>query len=391
MLAQSPSSRVQAAANNVFALALFAQLRQRRGNLCFSPFSIRTGLAMAYAGAQGETAVQMGATIGLSPTNDAVYAAQQDILDRLNAAGGGRYEMAIANSVWTQDGAPVQPAFLDRINRYYGGGHQSVDFRNAAEQARAAINRWIEDHTKQRIVDLIPAGGLDSNTRLVLANAVYFRGKWVRPFDPEHTRDEPFHLAGATTVRVPLMYQQKRVGYYAGPGYQAVQLGYEGGDLAMLVLLPNRKDGLQDLEDRLTVLMLEQCVTRMAVREIELYLPRFKVTWGAVDLRPALADLGMSLPFEPNRADFSGINGHRPPDPEALSLGAVFHKAFTEVNEQGTEAAAAQAEMLLASGLTPPPPPPVFRADHPFLYAIRDHRSGAILFLGRATDPTRDA
>ena len=383
VLVQSPSSQSQATANNGFALALFAQLHRQSGNLCCSPFSIRAALAMAYAGAQGETARQMEKSLGLLPGENALHPDQQALYKRLTATADG-YEMAIANSLWTQDGVPLQAAFRDGL---------TVNFRLAADQARATINQWVEDHTKGRITDLIPLGGVRADTRLVIANAVYFKGKWVSPFEPEDTCDEPFYLAGGKTARARLMYQPGVVRYVEAPEYQAVQLDYEGSDLAMLVLLPNRRDGLQGLEDRLSVALLEDCDARAALRPIRLYLPRFKTTWAAVDLQSALAALGMSLPFDASRADFSGINGLVPPDPEALFIGAVFHKAFAEVNEEGTEAAAATTAMLLAGSaldIRPQHSVPVFRADHPFLYVIRDRTSGVILFLGRVNDPTRE-
>ena len=382
--------------NNDFALAMYGQLRQRPGNLFFSPFSIRTALGMAQAGAREETAAQMreALCISSSSSDEKLHVAFAEIVRRPNAAGGGEYEMAVANSLWGQDGAPLQPGFLDLIARHYGGAMNLVDFRRGAEAARVTMNQWVEDETRQKIRELIPSGGLDADTRLVLVNAVYFKGTWVQPFREAVTRDEPFHLEGGGKVQAPLMHQHEGVRYLQARGYQAVDLIYRGGDLSLLVLLPDRKEGLRDLEQALSARMLQDCVAQMRTREVKLFLPRFKITWGTVNVRDQLTVLGMPRAFTRFQANFSGINGHEPPHADSLFISAVFHKAFVEVNEEGTEAAAATAvgmPDMMALRPSKPPPVPIFRADHPFLFAIHDRKSGAILFLGRMTDPTRES
>jgi serpin B len=379
--------------NNEFALAMYRQLRQRPGNLFASPFSVRIALAMTLAGARGETAAQMREALCISSSDETLHVAISRIIQQLNAAGGGKYEMAVANSLWGQHDQPLLAGFLDLIARHYGGGMNLVDFRGDAETARRTINQWVDDKTKQKIGEVIPSGGVDDGTRLVLVNAIYFQGKWERPFRKTATRDEPFHLDGGETVQASLMHQREDVRYLQGGGYQAVDLSYRGGDLSMLVLLPDRQDGLRDLETRLTERMLHDCAAQMETREVKVFLPRFKITWGTADLRNQLTALGMALAFSSSEANFSGMNGLEPPHEDSLWISKVFHKTFVEVNEEGTEAAAATAVtmMIMGSRITPPPPPiPIFRADHPFLFAIRDRRSGAILFLGRMSDPTRD-
>lgn len=377
-----------AESDNAFALAVYGQLRSRPGNLFFSPFSIRTALAMTWAGAGGETAVQMREALRLAPSDETVHADFAERMRRLAAAGGGETEVVVANSVWGQEGAPLQPVFLDRVTRQYGGGVKLVDFRHAAETARAAINQWVEDRTKQRIRDLIPASGLDDLTRLVLVNAVYFKGMWALRFPEDATRDRPFHLEGGGSVEAPLMHQVEEVRYRQAGGFQAVELDYRGGELSMLVILPDEGRTLPEIEEELTARRLRECVDQMRGRRVDLSLPRFELTWGTVDLRGSLVALGMELPFDEDHADFSAINGRRPPDQEALHLESVFHQAFLEVNEEGSEAAAATAGVLRARGL--PEAIPVFRADRPFLFAIRDRSSGTVLFLGRLADPTRE-
>jgi serpin B len=292
--------------------------------------------------------------------------------------------MAVANSLWAQDGAPLQPAFIDLVARRYGGSLNLLDFRHAGEAARETINQWVEEKTRQRIRELIPPGGLDAEARLVLVNAIYFKGMWELHFRRAATYDAPFHVEGGGTLQAPLMHQKEEIRYMQSAGYQALELVYRGGDLSMLILLPARNDGLRDLEETLSARMIHDCVARMSVCEVELSLPRFKVTWGPVNLREHFATLGMPLACTRYQADFSGMNGHEPPSEDSLFITAVFHKAFVEVNEEGTEAAAATA-VLMARGAAPS-----FRADHPFVFAIRDRKSGAILFLGRISDPTQE-
>jgi len=377
--------------SNEFSLALFGQLGDAPGNLLFSPFSLRTVLAMAYSGARGETARQMREVLRIGSADDRLHVNYSEIIHRLNTGSDGEYEMLATNSLWVQRSEPLVHAFLDLIDRHYRGNTSLVDFRQDAEAARRAINQWVEAQTRQKIRDLIPVGGLDATTSLALVNAVYFKGMWALPFDRADTSDEVFRLAGGGRVKAPLMHQEEIVPYSEGKGFQAVDLVYEGGDLSMLVLLPGRKNGLPDLEKRLSAGMLRDCVAKVHSRRVKLFLPRFTFVWGTVDLTTRLKDLGMPLAFSELAADFSGMNGQAPPSQDSLFLSSVFHQAHLEVNEEGTEAAAATAANLLnraALGPSIPPTIPVFRADHPFLFAIRDRKSGLILFLGRVSDPT---
>ena len=371
--------------HNDFALALFERLRSGDRNLFFCPFSIRIALAMSYAGAKGETAVQMRRALRFGSSDETLHVHLAGLLRRLNAATGDKCTLAIANSLWSQDGLPMRPEFLERVARHYAGGLNVVDFRHQPENARIRINRWVEQETRGWIRDLLSAGDVSTNTRLVLANAVYFKGTWVLRFLKAATREEPFHLESGRTVAAPLMYQREQFRYLQGRGFQAVDLDFEGGAVSMIVLLPDKKDGIRNLESRLTAEMLRDCFPRMVQHEVNLYLPRFRMTWGTQDVAAGLQALGMTLPFDPLHADFSGISGHPPPHEDSLNLSAVFHQARVEVNEEGAEAAAATAAELLCVGA--PPPEVTLRADHPFLFAIRDTTSGAILFLGRVADP----
>jgi serpin B len=377
--------------DNDFAVALYRQLRQRPGNLFFSPLSVRAALAMALAGARGETAEQMRKALCFVASGEDLHADLGYLLQRLNAAIGVEYEMTVASSLWGQAGTSLQAAFVDLLARHYRAAMNLVDFRGDAAAAGREINRWVEEKTRAKIREIIAAGSLDEATRLVLVNAVYFKGMWALPFRKDATHDRPFHLQGGGTVKVPLMHLHEEIAYAQGAGYQAVDLVYRGGDLSLLVLLPDRRDGLPALEKALSASLLHDCVAQLRSREVELFVPRFQITSDALDLCDPLTALGMTLAFDRSQADFSGIDGHAPLQEEALFLGAVLHKAFVEVNEEGTEAAAATAVVMVLAAAMPsrPPPVPVVRADHPFVVAIRDRRNGAIVFLGRVADPTR--
>lgn len=389
-IAHSESLALFAAGNNGFAVALYNVFRRKSGNHFFSPFSIRSALTMVYAGATGETAAQMREALRVSMPDEALHAACAELIRSLIDGNGAQSVLAVANTLWSQVGIPLAPFFVDLVAKHYEGAVKSVDFRREADAAEATINQWVEERTKGRISDLIAPGSLGSDTRLVLANAVYFKALWSLPFDKQLTHDEPFYLDDGREVRTPLMHQIETIGYHQSPGYQAVRLPYRATDLSMLVLLPDRKDGLQELESTLSAAMLRECLKGCGWQRVKLFLPRFKFTWGTIKLEDSLAALGMRQAFTP-RADFSRINGRAPPDEEALFLTSVLHKAFVDVNEEGTEAAAATAALHVCLG-PPSPRPPVaeFRADHPFLFAICDRGSGAVVFLGRVVDPTRE-
>ena len=383
------SQRPAAEENYDFALALYTQLRGRGGNVVFSPFSVRTAARMALVGARGDTAAQMRAALRVTADEETSETGSHTLLQRFQGAGG-RSGLALVNALWTQEGQLLLADFREVVEREFQAAVHQADFRGAAERARQRINTWVAEQTRNRVRDLVPPGGVDGTTRLVLANAVWFKDRWVSQFDPARTREEPFYLDRRRTVQAALMHQRCSVLYAPGNGFQVVDLGYFDTTLSMLVLLPDERDGLEPLEARLSSPALRDCVARLRFQEIELFLPRFRTESGA-ELRLQLAALGMPLAFSRTSADFSGISGIAPPDPEALFISAVWHRAFVEVEETGTEAAAATAiamERMAASHPAPPPPVPVFRADHPFLFAIRDRQSGVLLFLGRVADPT---
>ena len=371
--------------NSVFALELYAQLRPVEGNLFFSPYSISSALGMTYAGARGNTAAEMekalhftGGHQGMHPA----FAALQDRLNRVQEAG--HVEMAVAKSLWPHKDHPFLPEFLALVKVRYEAGITPLDYQSDTEGARRTINQWVEEKTRGKIKDLIPPGSVDALTRLVLVNAIYFKGDWAAPFPPGQTAPADFHVTAAAAVQVPMMAQTRKYPYAETDDCQVMKLPYAGGDLSMLVVLPREKEGLAALESRLSMEQIAEWTSRLAEREVRVLLPKFKLTWGVFQLNGALKALGMADAFDETLADFSGMDGRVP----WLYIDAVLHKAFVEVNEEGTEAAAATAVVMKMRALRPEPPAE-FRADHPFVFLIQEEETGAILFLGRVADPSK--
>jgi serpin B len=381
-VAAPPPTSPLTAGNTRFALELYGQVRSAPGNVCFSPASISTALAMAFAGARGATARQMARTLHFDLAPAALHAAFGALLTELRSDAAGSPRLLLANRLWVQAGRPLAAAFLELTGRSYGAAAEMVDFAREPA-ARHAINRWVEEHTAGVIKDLIPAGLLDADTRLVLTNAVYFKAEWVTPFAPGHTTGRPFHPAPGRSKDVPTMSQAMPAGYGETEALQVLELPYRtqvpSRDLAMVVVLPRTVDGLAAVERELTPARLAAILALLRPQRVSVELPRFKVN-AAVALRPILARLGMPLAFDGRRADFSGITAT-----ERLHLSAVLHRAFVTVDEQGTEAAAATGPVM--SHMSMARRSVAFRADHPFLFFIRDRGTGTILFLGRLVDP----
>lgn len=368
--------------NTDFALDLYGRLAETPGNLFFSPYSISTALAMTYAGARGNTETEMAAALRFTLGQEALHPAFAEILDQLaEAQRSGDLRLHVANSLWPQQGYPLLEDYLSLVKTHYGVAITAVDYKQAAEEARVRINGWVEEQTQERIANLLQPGVLDPLTRLVLVNAIYFKGMWETPFKADSTVDAPFHVAPDRTVQAPLMTQSLRCRYASFPLLDIVELPYAGGGMAMIVLLPKENDGIRGLEGELTAGNIDRWLGGIGEREVLVSLPRFKMS-AMFRLDDTLSALGMKDAFSRSKANFSGMDGR----PDWLYIGAVVHKAFVEVNEEGTEAAAATAVVMGVRSL--PPSPPVFRADHPFVFLIQDKATGSILFAGRMSDPT---
>jgi serpin B len=381
--ARSAPSQDVVEGNTAFALDLYRELKSAPGNLFFSPYSISTCLAMTYAGARGDTEKQMGRVLHLDQDQQKVHAAFGELQRQLaEASNQNGIELSVANSVWAQKGHPFLPAFLAVAKDNYLANVNQADFVIEAEAARREINQWVARRTKEKIQNILPAGSLNGLTRLVLANAIYFKGIWAKPYNIAETSTQRFHVTTDRQASVPLMHHFDEIRYTENGDFQAVELPYKAGELSMVVLLPRQVDGCRDLENRLAPSFLARSLKEMRQQRVEIFLPKFKLE-SSFGLNDALARMGMPDAFGAN-SDFSGMDGTK-----FLYISGIFHKAWGEVNEEGTEAAAATVVVVAANAISkPPPPPPVFRADHPFVFLIRDTRSGSILFLGRLSEPT---
>lgn len=369
--------------NNAFAIDLYAKLSREEGNLFFSPNSISIALAMTYAGARGDTAAQMADTLHFSLSQEQMHLAFFELVKDLEAdPQKSGYQLSIANALWGQTGYKFYDEFISITKNYYDAGFKEVDFINDKnrEESRQTINAWVENKTNDKIKDLIKPGILDNLTKLVLTNAIYFKGKWQFQFDTKSTQSSAFTLLNGEKIQVPMMSQTKEFNYAENDALQIIELPYIGDKLSMVVLLPKKIDGLKQIEGLLTQDNLNNWLSNLRNREVIVSLPKFKMT-SEFELNEALKSLGMVDAFI-MKADFSGMT----PDPVGLYISKVLHKAFVDVNEEGTEAAAATAVVMRLKGM--PEPKPVFRADHPFVFIIRDKSVGSILFIGRVMDPS---
>ena len=393
-----------ATATNQFAVDLHRQLATGNENLCVSPYSIESALAMTFAGADGETRSEMARVLHFQSDASEVpasFASLQHSLEEMRAKTvelvkqskkfGGPSEpitLAIANRLFAQKGYHFRQAFLSVVKQNYGAAFEPIDFTADASGATQHINKWVADQTRDRIRDLIPAGALNETTRLVLANALYLKASWADPFSEKATKPEPFHVHGGAAVDVPMMRKMDRhFGYAKRAGFTAVSLLYTGNDLQFLVLLPDDVNGLHALESKLTAEMLAECA-KLETRDVDLHLPKFKIELPTMALARNFEVLGMKTAFDqpPGSANFDRMAPRKPND--YLYISQVFHKTFIAVDEKGTEAAAATAVAMMAgSAMIQRPPPVEVKVDRPFLYAIQHVPSGVCLFLGHVTNP----
>jgi serpin B len=387
--AQAAQTESLVEGNTAFALDLYARLSGAPGNLFFSPYSISTCLAMTYAGARGDTETQMARVLHFSKGEPGLRSSFGELQHQLNEAAKQKgIQLDIANALWTQKGHHFLPAFMEIARNDYQAGINQADFKTSdasADAVRREINRWVAQKTRDKIQNILSPGDVNRDVKIVLANAIYFKGTWASPFEKAATFTEPFHLSTKSQADALLMHHVANVSYAENGDFQAMELPYSGDELSMMILLPRQIEALDKLERQLSPAFLAQVLAQMKNQKIEIFLPKFKLE-SNFKLDDALAKMGMPDAFNGQQADFSGINGIR----QDLYIFGVYHKAWAEVAEEGTAAAAATVVVLGDSVVAKPPPPPrVFRADHPFIFLIRDTRSGSLLFVGRLADPGR--
>jgi serpin B len=395
-----------AAAANQVGIDLYRQLAADapESNLALSPYSIESALALAYAGAAGQTRKEMARVLHFPPDDQPLQAAfaslrgsldqiaekSMDAMKRQGRFGGqmDAIEWHAANRLFGQKDYDFRSSFLGLLKDGYDAPFEPADFRNHAEQERQRINSWVEDQTGNRIRDLIPEHGLSAKTRLALVNALYLKAPWESHFEERATTELPFYPGGERVETVPTMRKTTALAYMKGNGFTAVALPYQGGDLQFIILLPDERDGLGRLAEKITPQLLRICGRGLPQR-VALYLPKFRLEGSTIPLAGKLQALGMRTAFDipAGSANFDRAAPRRPDD--YLLISEVYHQAFIAVDEQGTEAAAATAvAMMFGAAARPNPPKPIeVRVDHPFFFAVQHFASGVCLFFGSVTDP----
>ncbi len=373
---------------NSFSFKFYTLLNNKSenqsSNLVFSPFSIFTVMSMMAEGAGGSTLSQMQNVLGISSNFSADNRDFGKLINNLSSNSLG-VNLSIADAIWIEKTFPVNQQFAINLSKYYAALIQQADFVNNAAGETTNINNWVAGRTNNRILNLIPEGAIDENTRLVLVNAVYFKGTWLQEFNKSNTQNTTFFVSPSSNVTAPMMYSEFNTSYYSDNELQAIKLDYQGGNLSMLILLPNQKYGIQQVEAGLSSAQLADISSRSVKEDVQVWLPRFNMTTPSESIGAALRSLGIKSAFDPNTANFSGISST-----PGTYISDVFHKAFIKVDEKGTEAAAATAGVMAGAcmGCTEPPQIPQFRADHPFMFFIIDNHNGAILFMGKESNPT---
>ena len=374
------------AGNTEFGLRLLREIRTTNpGNVIYSPHSISIALAMTYAGARTNTETEMATALNFTLPQSELHPAFNALDLALISRGAGAqgsddqpFRLKIANALWLQDGADFEADFLDTLALNYGAGVNLMDYNTDPEAARIEINTWVEDQTEDKIKDLIPEGAIDQGTVAVLTNAIYFNASWLDQFEENMTADGSF-AAPTGAVTTPMMKQMTTYGYAAETGFEAIELPYDGQEVSMVILLPDAGSDLATLEADLDATKLQGALSDLENKMVELSMPKFKFE-SPIGLNEILKDLGMPSAFDD--ADFSGISTTMD-----LAITDVLHKAFVDVNEKGTEAAAATAVII---GETSVPMADVsVDVDRPFLFLIRDRQTDAIIFIGRVVDPTK--
>ncbi|MFW6044801.1 MAG: serpin family protein [Planctomycetota bacterium] len=374
-----------ARSNDAFAIDLYETLTRDEDNVFFSPFSINAALAMTYAGAGGDTADQMRDVFSWQLPDGDLHRTFGKITDQLGSDDDSTFQLHIANSIWGQKDYNFHQDYLDTVEDNYGAPLRRADFKSDPDQMRKKINQWVEKHTEEKIKDLMPKGSISPLTRLVLANAIYFNARWANTFDENSTTEDTFTTIDGTETKTDMMQQTDRFGYMDNDMLKILELPYDGSETSMFVLLPKEKADLDQIEDAISPKNLDAWIQKLKQSRVEVRLPKFKLKKKfMLNDKDMLPEMGMPDAFDPNRANFDEMAE----EDEELYIAAAVHQAYVDVDEKGTEAAAATGIGVSATA-APAGEPEIFHADRPFIFLIRDRQTGYTLFMGRLADPTR--
>jgi serpin B len=372
--------------NTVFAIELYKKLCSETGNIAISPYSISASLAMACAGARGDTQKQMTETLRFSVEPKSVQPAFESLrlmLDKLEGKGG--VSLNVANSLWTQKGYDISPEYKDLLKKYFGASLISLDYKSQTGEAIKTINDWVDAKTKGRIKDVITPDSINPNTKMVLTNGIYFKGDWEEKFDYDLTEDSNFFISSDDSIEIQMMKHTGVFKYAKIESLQILEIPYADNELSMIAILPKDTEGIGALERNLSSENLNIWKSKMGSTKVLAHIPRFKIL-SSFDLSDALVSMGMIDAFNSRDANFNGI---APRNDDPLFLSTLIHKAFVEVNEEGTQASAATSVIATDEISLNDTQIPVFRADHPFIFLIQENQTGSILFMGRVSEPNK--
>ena len=380
ILTKDNPSKDESSGDKDFVFAFYSEIaeKDKHSNIFFSPFSISTAFSMAYEGAAGSTASEMQKVFSFITDDQERKESISDTLERLNSKGD-LYKLQIANALWIKENYPIKQEYLDTAITHYDSTVDAVDF--VTDNGVNKINNWTNEKTQGKIQDILAPGSTDELTRMVITNAIYFKGKWSEPFESRNTSEESFWTDKDKSAAVPMMkIPAEMFRYHETKDLQALEMHYVGGDISMLILLPKDRDGLESVEDSMSMQKLDSIRGMMTLQPLTVQIPKFEFET-KYDLVGSLENLGVHDAFDEDNADFQGMTD------EQVYLDKAVHKAFVNVNEEGTEAAAITALVVQAQS-GPPEPRHEFVADHPFMFVIQEKETGEILFIGRIMDPT---
>lgn len=375
------------AASNKFGMDLYAKYRAKSDNIFFAPYSIFSALGMTYEGAKGATASEIATVFNFSTDSETRVGSFAKLYRQINPQNAS-YQLSTANALWVQKSYPFRADYLKTVETYYGGKAANADFAGDAEGSRQMINKWVSSETNDKIPDLFAKGSLDQFTRMVLTNAVYFKGKWAIPFDKTFTQEKEFTTRAQTKVKAQMMSQTNSFSYGETDDYQAIEIPYEKNDLSMVVILP-KEDKNEAAESTIIEKGIAKIKETMSTEKVKISLPKLKFDT-SYNMNQTLEEMGMSTAFNPVKSDFTGLYDREAAFGDNLYIALVIHKAFVDVSEEGTEATASTGVVISkATGVMEPETPKEFSANRPFTFAIVHNQTGTILFMGKVNDPSK--